>query len=100
MMPTKKKTILLFVEGDTDKEFYDAVLKFYRRASKKAQQVNLSIINLKGIGKFENKVFTKIKNQLLEKFKGTEIVVFCCYDKDLFELAGKPPTDWGNVRTK
>ena len=60
----------------------------------------MKIINLKGIGRFEARVISKLKNEILKdkKYKGLEISVFCCYDTDVFELAKKPPTNWTKVR--
>ena len=99
-MPTTRKTILLFVEGATDKEFYEALFKYYQSISKTRFAGNFNVINLNGIGRFEIKVPSKLKNELINKYKDTEIIVFCCYDTDVFELAEKPPTNWAVVREK
>jgi hypothetical protein len=100
MIPIMKKTILLFVEGDTEKEFYEVLFQYYRKISKRPLRCNFRVINLKGIGKFENKVSAKIKHELRDKYKGTELVIFCCYDTDVFDLAGKPATQWSVVKKK
>ena len=99
-MSAKKETILLFVEGDSDKEFYEALFAYYKTYSKTKFLGNFKVINVKGIGRFEIKVPSKLKNELLTKYRGTEIVVFCCHDNDVFEFAEKPPTNWGVVKEK
>lgn len=47
-----KKHIVIFVEGETDEEFFKKLVAFYKETSK--SEVNpCKIINLKGIGRFE-----------------------------------------------
>lgn len=88
--------IVLFVEGDTEKEFYQELINFYRgKISGKISKIK--IYNLKGIGRFENKVASKIKLEILPNYSIEKISVFCCYDSDVFELGKKPPTNWGIV---
>lgn len=98
-MKDQSKLVVLFVEGDTEAEFYKLLINYYRNKSKNPFP-EVKIINLKGIGRFEAKVVSKLKNDILKdkKYKGLEIKVFCCYDTDVFELAKKPPTNWTKVR--
>ncbi|UOE42122.1 hypothetical protein MTP09_05665 [Chryseobacterium suipulveris] len=98
-MKNQSKLVVLFVEGDTEAEFYKLLISYYRSKSNK-NFPEIKIINLKGIGRFEAKVISKLKNDILKdkKFAGFEINVFCCYDTDVFELAKKPPTNWAKVR--
>lgn len=91
--------IVLFVEGDTDKEFYQELINYYRgEISNNIPKIK--IYNLKGIGRFENKVASKIKLEILPKYSPENISVFCCYDSDVFELGKKPPTNWKIVEKK
>lgn len=93
------KIIVLFVEGDTEKEFFEFLIKFYRdNSSSKICQTK--IFNLKGIGRFERKAASKVKYQILDKFSSDKVVVFCCYDSDVFDLAKKPPTNWKLVKAQ
>lgn len=98
-MKDNSKIIVLFVEGDTEAEFYSLLIKHYRSISKKSFP-EVKIFNLKGIGRFESKVTSKLKNDILKdkKYKDLEVKVFCCYDTDVFELAKKPPTNWKKVK--
>ena len=98
-MKDRSKLVVLFVEGDTEAEFYKLLINYYREKSNNPFP-EVKIINLKGIGRFEARVISKLKNEILKdkKYKGLEISVFCCYDTDVFELAKKPPTNWTKVR--
>lgn len=97
-----KKIIVLFVEGETEKEFYTLLIDYYR--SKIGELPIVKIFNLKGIGRFEGKVTSKLKYDILnhKKYSGLEldVKVFCCYDTDVFEFGKKPPTNWNNVKRK
>lgn len=97
-----KKVIVLFVEGDTEVEFYNLLMNYYKSFVKSFPDIK--IINLKGIGRFEGKVSSKIKHEILNNSKygkgKIDVKVFCCYDTDVFELGKKPPTNWKIVRGK
>lgn len=97
MAKANEYIIVLFVEGDTDYEFYNKLIQFYRANSKNSIRT-VKIYNLKGIGKFERKVVAKIKYDILPKYDSDRIIVFCCYDTDVFELGRKPPTNWKYVK--
>jgi hypothetical protein len=97
-MKKGKKVVILFVEGDSEKEFYQALFAYYQASSKSQINCSIKIVNIKGIGRYEKKVPSKLRNELIEKYRGFRIVVCCCYDIDVFELAEKPPTNWSIVR--
>jgi len=58
------------------------------------------VFNVKGISRFETKVATKLKYEVVPKHDVSNIKVICCYDSDVFELAQKPPTNWQIVKKK
>lgn len=86
----------VFVEGDTDKIFYEALIKFYREKYKIS--TSIKILNLRGIGKYEGKLIGKLKNEIASKGSSTEIRVVSCYDTDVFELGKKPPVNREKVK--
>lgn len=96
-----KEYIVIFVEGETEKEFFSYLLNFYKTKS----STNLrpyKIINLKGIGNFSSKLSSKLKNDVKVKIdtKGDVVFAVCCaYDTDVFELKAKPPVNWSKVKT-
>lgn len=98
-MAGKKDFVVLFVEGETEKEFYGALMKFYFDNHKPVIS-GYKVINIKGISRFETKVSTKLKYEILPKHSASSLKVICCYDTDVFELAQKPPTNWQIVKRK
>lgn len=95
----KRKLIVIFVEGETEKEFYSALLNYYHKLYKTSIH-SYKVLNLKGISRFENKVISKLKYEIFPEHPQSNIVVVCCYDSDVFEFAPKPPVNWGIVKTK
>ena len=93
----EEKIVVLFVEGDTEKEFFDNLIIYYR-ANSSSKIGNTKVFNLKGIGRFERKAASKCKYQILNSYSSENVVVFCCYDSDVFDLAKKPPTNWKLVK--
>jgi len=101
----KKKTVLephivLFVEGDTDKVFFDALIAYYRKTSK-TQIASNQVVNLKGVSRYTSKIVGKLENDICPKAvsKGREIkAVFCSYDTDVFEPKGQPIVNWNKVK--
>lgn len=71
-----QKNVVVFVEGDTDREFFEKLLKYYRDNS--TQTINTcKVYNLKGFGRYESKIFSKVKNEIKprieKKRKGNKI---------------------------
>lgn len=98
-MASKNDYIVFFVEGETEKEFYNALMKFYFQ-NYKPKIKGYKVFNVKGISRFETKVATKLKYEVVPKHDVSNIKVICCYDSDVFELAQKPPTNWQIVKKK
>lgn len=94
-----KDFIVIFVEGETEKEFYDTLISYYRSRSIKTLKPH-KVINMKGIGKFESKLGLKLKGDILSKHDPKIVQVICCHDTDVFELAQKPPVDWKAITKK
>lgn len=87
-----------YTEGATDEVFYDKLRQHLRThsISKKFCVSNVEKSNIQGIGNFQSKLLRKFKAEILPLKKNVtdEIIVFLCYDKDVFELVSKtPPVD-------
>ena len=100
-MSTKPKSyIVFFVEGDTDKVFFEALIRFYRDNSMSV--INYcEVINLKGVSRYSNKIIGKLSNEVFPKIKerGIALKAVCCsYDTDVFSYSEKPPGDWKKVK--
>ena len=84
-----------YTEGATDEVFYDKLRQHLRKnsLSKKFHVSKVEKSNIQGIGNFQSKLLRKFKAEILplKEDKTDEIVVFLCYDKDVFELVSKTP---------
>lgn len=92
-----KKCVVIYTEGETDEEFYEAVLNHIKQ---KTPENSFKVDVLKkfcitGIAKFQNKLLHKFEKEIATKdFKKIyDIIVFLCYDTDVFEYAVNPPVD-------
>jgi hypothetical protein len=72
MAKSTTNQVVLFVEGETEKEFFEALLKFYRENSS-TEIKSCKIINVKGIGRFESKVAPKMKYEIIPKFPEADL---------------------------
>ena len=93
------KGVVLFVEGDTEKEFYKRILEhLHKYAPNNRFAVDkLEIKNLKGIGSYKNKAIRIFTKEILFKYPETQFTVILCYDTDVFELTAKPPVVWSDI---
>jgi hypothetical protein len=94
------KIIVLFTEGQTDEVFYKVLYQHFRATNDIYSK--LIIKNLKGVGRYEQKAPAKLKHEFIEKFPNSQIIVFCSYDLDVFDIPFqiKPPVDWSRVEKK
>lgn len=90
-----KKCVVIYVEGETDEEFYNKVKEHIRNKipSKRFDVDALKVECVKGIGNFSTKLLNKFKKEILIKYKDYRISVFLCYDHDVFEYSVNPPVD-------
>lgn len=95
-----KKCIVIFVEGATDKEFFNKLLQFYRDES--STDLNqATVCNMEGFGRFQSKAVPKLKNYYKPNIEKTGDILFavcCCYDTDVFEFAENPPINWSQIK--
>lgn len=94
------KIIVLFVEGQSEEKFYS---KLCRQIQINEDTKNKIIIrNLKGIGNYESKAYSKLKNEILPQYKSVVISVFLCYDTDVFDIPFQqtPPVNWKKIEKK
>lgn len=96
------KVIIIFVEGDTDEEFYKRLISIIKsKCNNDFKQFNISkvhIINLEGIGNAQAKairLFERLKRN--SKIKA-DYYVFFSYDTDIFKYGKKPAVNWDMVK--
>lgn len=93
------KCLVLFVEGETEIEFYKRVVANARqkRADGKLDSY-IEYRNVNGIGGFKNIALRKFIKEIRPKYGAScEYCVVLCRDTDVFELASKPPIKWDEV---
>ncbi|MDD2377579.1 MAG: hypothetical protein PHE05_01950 [Bacilli bacterium] len=90
-----KKCVTIYVEGQTDEEFYNRFKNIIKTKipDKKFKVDVLKVVCIKGIGKFSGKLLARFKNEIINNYKGYEKIVFLCYDHDVFEFGVRPPID-------
>lgn len=91
--------MVIFVEGDTDKVFFDRLIQYYREYST-TEVVSCEVRNLRGVSRYTNKIVGKLQNDICPKAlkKGMAVTAVCCsYDTDVFEYAERPVVDWNKV---
>ena len=91
-----KKCVVIYTEGETDEEFYNMVLETIKEKMpmRKFQVDVLKKSCITGIAKFQKKVVNKFKKEIAVNYsKEYEIIVFLCYDTDVFEFGVHPPVD-------
>jgi hypothetical protein len=91
-----KRLLVIITEGPTDKEFYKEVLNTIKLVNGNAHFNFDDIKHLcaKGIGRLENKMLSKFKNNYCTKeYDNYERVVCLCYDLDVFKYSQKPPVN-------
>lgn len=95
----RHRVLVLFVEGDTEVEFYKCLFSTLRHQSGDVPfNIQFEVVNVKGVGKFKSIALRKFEKQIKIKYeKETEYTVAFCRDTDVFELQGKPPVYWNDV---
>jgi len=90
--------LVLFVEGQTEVEFYKELIKYIRgcHADKKLEHkvIYRSIDGIGGYKKEVNRIFLK---EVLPKVERYQITVALCYDTDVFGYVQKPKINWKEV---
>ena len=93
---TRTPHVVVFVEGDTDKIFFDELVCYYRSVSTTPVR-SCEVYNIKGVSRYVSKFLQVLKNDLLPaaERKNREIIaVGCSYDTDVFESENIPIVDW------
>lgn len=92
----KKQGLIIFVEGETDKVFYDKLIKHLLNKYNTKTSKEIVIENLKGIPRYieAHRIFEK---KIKPKYKDIDFNSICSYDTDVFEFSANPPIKWDEV---
>ncbi len=93
------KCLVLFVEGETEMEFYKQVVACARKQLPgKIFDTGIEYRCIKGIGGFKNDVIRKFVKDIKPKYESNcTFTVALCRDTDVFEFSSKPPVRWDEV---
>ena len=93
------KCLVLFVEGDTEVEFYKRVITYARQKRTDGKfDIYIECKNVKGVGGFKNIALRKFVKEIKPKYdKKCEFTIAFCRDTDIFEFTSKPPIVWAEV---
>ncbi|MHB1685527.1 MAG: hypothetical protein ACYCYO_22400 [Bacilli bacterium] len=95
----QQETFVIFVEGQTDKVFYDALIPFIIHKNLGKIPKPYIVKNIRGIGNYQRKAVQIFKNQIKPSYNtGCIFTILCCYDSDVFDLKQKPPVNWAKLR--
>lgn len=94
------KCLVLYVEGDTEVQFYKQVVTNARKLHPKGRsEINIEYRNVKGVGGFKNIALRKFVKEIKPKYEGgCEFTIVLCSDTDVFDFAPKPPINWDEVK--
>ena len=95
------KCLVLFVEGDTEVEFYKQVIANARKLRPNGMfDTNIECKSINGVGGFKNIVLRKFVKEIKTKYDDDCVfTVVLCRDTDVFELSPKPPIKWNEVES-
>lgn len=94
------KCLVLFVEGDTEVEFYKQVVANARKLHPVGRfDTNIEYRNVKGVGGFKSIALRKFVKEIKPKYEDDcEFTIVLCSDTDVFDFAPKPPIKWNEVK--
>lgn len=93
------KCLVLFVEGETEVEFYKQVVANARIIHAEGRfDTNIEYRNVKGVGGFKSIALRKFTKEIKPKYDDDcEFTIALCRDTDVFEFSSKPPVNWTEV---
>lgn len=94
------KCLVLFVEGDTEVEFYKQVVANARKMHPKGRfDTSIEYRNVRGVGGFKSIALRKFVKEIKPKYEDDCVfTIVLCSDTDVFEFASKPPIKWNDVK--
>ena len=94
------KCLVLFVEGDTEVEFYKQVVANVRKLRPENRfDTNIEYRNVRGVGGFKSIALRKFVKEIKPKYEDDcKFTIVLCSDTDVFEFASKPPIKWDEVK--
>lgn len=94
------RCLVLFVEGDTEIEFYKQVVANVRKLHPAGRfDTNIEYRNVRGVGGFKSIALRKFVKEIKPKYDADcEFTIVLCSDTDVFDFASRPPIKWNDVK--
>ncbi len=94
------RCLVLFVEGDTEVEFYKRVVEHAKSLRPDRRfDTRIEYRNVKGVGGFKKDALRKFEKEIKPKYEDNcEFIIVVCSDTDVFDFAPKPPIKWNEVK--
>ena len=94
-----KTCVVLFVEGDTDNEFFSKLTSSIHELCDGKRFIVEKVItrNIKGVGNYKKRVQRIFENQIRREYKEYSFLLFLCHDTDVDD-SPKPPIEWDKVK--
>ena len=92
-----KTVVVIFVEGETDKEFYQKLVKYIRDKRGGRLHCKVKYKNLKGVGNYKKNIANYLDQEVRANYPKATINAALCYDTDVFQTGKKPRVDWKAV---
>jgi hypothetical protein len=93
-----EKVVVIFIEGATEIEFYNELIKIMRNYCGGRLSCNVEIENAKSICRYRDKVLNIFERKIKPKHPDAQFYVALCYDQDVFELSQNPPVNWKKLK--
>ena len=95
----KNQVLVIFVEGQTDKEFYEKMIEYIKSKNPNKNLKKIKIKNLKSVTNY-NRATSIFEYEIAPKYKGASFEIICSYDYDVFKNLYniKPPVNWTKLK--
>lgn len=89
--------VTVFVEGDTEVDFYKKLISFLREKNGGHLPCRVNVKNVKGVGNYQSKVSRIFLFGVKPQNTDSVHKIVLCYDTDVFQFSRKPPVEWESV---
>lgn len=91
------RVVVIFAEGQTEIEFYKAVISFMHNKMEKSFECSLQWVDVGGIGNYKDGALRKGK-KILRDNADKQAYAVLCHDTDVFDFNVKPPVNMTEVK--
>ena len=89
--------VVIYVEGDTDYEFYKILVEHIRKQRGGRLHCRVRYRNLRGVCNYGKDASNFLQKKILPEFPDHTYKIALCYDTDVFERPERIPVSWQKV---